>query len=47
MPPTMSAPNGCTGMDAAVPIATPPARVAFWTCSIVIRRCGVAQIEVA
>ena len=37
MAPTMRAPKGATGIEAAVPIATPPARVAFCTCSIVIR----------
>ena len=46
-PPIKSAPKGWTGMDAAVPIATPPASVAFCTCSMVILRPGVAQMEVA
>ena len=32
-PPIMSAPKGSTIKSAHAPMATPPAKVAFWMCS--------------
>ena len=40
MAPTVAAPPGVSMRSAQAPTATPPARVAFWRCSMLIRRAG-------